>query len=236
MIRTYLLSAGGCTAFSAALAAECSTFASELATMRVADQPLREYLVENGQISQRLGNGLALIDRTNTLRMKALLKHCGWPVTSKYGKEASADAWLLIQHADQDRPFQRAALALLEQAVKGGEARGGDLAYLSDRLAASEGRPQLYGTQFKGAENCKMILAPIDSREAVNARRRAIPGMPTLRVAACALTWRACTEQEPTPRPKHSFLTSTGPLSKLTSQYTVRRRKVVDRASMTGQH
>ena len=80
----------------------------------------------------------------------------------------------------RSRPFQRAALALLQQAVKDGEARGGDLAYLSDRLAVSEGRPQPYGTQFRGVENCKLVLAPIDSREAVNARRSQIPGMPTL--------------------------------------------------------
>lgn len=148
--------------------------------MRLADQSLREYFNQNDRPSQRQINAMALIDRTNTLRMKELLKLCGWPLTSKYGQDASANAWLLIQHADQDRSFQRAALVLLEQAVKAGEARGGDLAYLSDRLAVSEGRPQLYGTQFRGVENCRVILAPIDSREAVDARRKAIPGMPSL--------------------------------------------------------
>ncbi len=180
MLRVSLILTAACAAFNAAVAADCSTYANELATMRVADQSLRENFTENGQPSQRHGNAVALIDRTNTLRMKALLRQCGWPVTSKYGKNASADAWLLIQHADQDRPFQRAALVRLERAVKAGEARGGDLAYLSDRLAVSEGKPQLFGTQFRGVENCKMILAPIDSREGVNARRTAIPGMPTL--------------------------------------------------------
>jgi hypothetical protein len=180
VIKSLLLAAITSVAFDAALGADCSSYANDLATMRVADQSLREYFMETGSSPPRLSNAAALIDRTNTLRMKVLLKQCGWPITSKYGKDASADAWLLIQHADQDRQFQREALQLLEQAVRAGEARGGDLAYLSDRLAVSDGLPQPYGTQFKGVENCKMILAPIDSREAVNARRRAISGMPTL--------------------------------------------------------
>jgi hypothetical protein len=179
MFRAVSLLALACIA-NDVIAGDCGNYASELAIMRVADQSLREHFNENREPSQRHVDALALVDHTNTLRMKALLRQCGWPVTSKYGKDASADAWLLIQHADRDRPFQRKALLLLERAVNAGEARGGDLAYLSDRLAVSEGRPQPYGTQFVGTENCKMVLAPIDSREAVNARRRAIPGMPTL--------------------------------------------------------
>ena len=180
MVRASLFCVVTWAVCMAAAASDCSTYANDLASMRAADQSLRAYFTENGQLSQRQNNASELIDRSNTLRMKSLLKQCGWPIASKYGQDASVNAWLLIQHADRDRQFQHEALVLLEQAVKAGEARGGDLAYLSDRLAVSEGRPQLYGTQFRGVENCKLVLAPIDSREAVNARRRAIPGMPTL--------------------------------------------------------
>ena len=173
------LTATALAACGLARAADCNTYAAELASMRVADQSLRAYVMENS-ISPRLGNASVLIDRTNTRRMKGLLRRCGWPVASRYGSAASSDAWLLIQHADHDRAFQRHALSLLERAVRAGEARGGDLAYLSDRLAVADGKPQLYGTQFSGVENCKLVLAKFDSREAVNARRQAIPGMPTL--------------------------------------------------------
>ena len=161
-------------------AAECNDYAQQLATMRTADQTLRMQLIDSPTVPRRLGNALETVDRANTARLKSLLQKCGWPIASRYGKEAGADAWLLIQHADRDREFQRAALPLLESAVRAGEARGGDLAYLSDRLSVAEGKPQLYGTQFKGIEDCKLVLAPIDSREAVNGRRHAIPGMPTL--------------------------------------------------------
>ena len=66
MFKTFLLSLLACAAFGASEAADCSTYASELSSMRVADQSLREYFTENGQPSQRFGNALALIDRTNT--------------------------------------------------------------------------------------------------------------------------------------------------------------------------
>jgi hypothetical protein len=120
MIKVLLLLTVSCAVFGTAKAADCSTYASELATMRVADQSLREYLIENEQPSQRLGKAAEVIDRTNTRRMKSLLKQCGWPMTSKYGKDASYNAWLLIQHADEDRPFQRKALTRLKQAVEAG--------------------------------------------------------------------------------------------------------------------
>jgi hypothetical protein len=55
-------------------------------------------------------------------------------------------------------------------------------------------------------------------------------------VLAYALLWRAHPDTEFTPWTKHSFPTSSGLLSKLSSRYTVRLRKVVDRASMTVQH
>lgn len=66
---------------------------------------------------------------------------CGWPTTSK----DSHSAWLLAQHADSDIAFQRLAKGLLEASVKAGIAAPRDLAYLADRIAANEGRPQEYG-------------------------------------------------------------------------------------------
>lgn len=153
--------------------------APDLAAMRVADQALRERAFASSTPDPHLLAQLALVDRSNTRRLSAWLGACGWPKLRRDGQGASDDAWLLAQHADHDRPFQHRALRLLEAAVKVGDARGGHLAYLSDRLAVDEHRPQLYGTQFK-LEGCRLELLPIDSRAAVNQRRAAIPGMPTL--------------------------------------------------------
>ena len=58
------------------------------------------------------------------------------------------DAWLLVQHADRDRPFQKQCLELLREAVAKKEASGKDLADLTDRVLVGEGKNQIYGTQF----------------------------------------------------------------------------------------
>jgi hypothetical protein len=62
--------------------------------------------------------------------------------------EGAHAAWLLAQHADEDIAFQKQSLGLLERAVKAGTASAEDLAYLTDRVLANAGKPQLYGTQF----------------------------------------------------------------------------------------
>ncbi|WP_296948909.1 DUF6624 domain-containing protein [uncultured Massilia sp.] len=83
-------------------------------------------------------------DGANLKQFKKIIAACGWPETSK----DSHSAWLLAQHADSDIAFQRLAKGLLEASVNAGIAAPRDLAYLADRIAANEGRPQEYGTQF----------------------------------------------------------------------------------------
>src|SRR5205085_1172028 len=73
----------------------------------------------------------------------------GWPGKSLVGVDGANAAWLLVQHADQGRAFQKRCLPLLEAAVKKGEATGVQLAYLSDRVRVGAGEKQVYGTQFR---------------------------------------------------------------------------------------
>lgn len=110
------------------------------------------------------------IDRANTAALKEILAACGWP----QGEQASHHAWLLAQHADKDPAFQKTAKDLLEAAVKKGAAAPRDLAYLADRIAVAEGRLQEYGTQFTMPDRCTLTILPVDSRDQVNRRRRAV--------------------------------------------------------------
>lgn len=110
------------------------------------------------------------IDRENLRQLKQVIAACGWP-TSKKG---SHDAWLLAQHADEDIAFQRQVRALLEAAVKAGTAASKDLAYLADRIAAAEGRPQEYGTQFELTGRCELTPKAVDDIALVNQRRLAL--------------------------------------------------------------
>ena len=110
------------------------------------------------------------IDGENLKQVKDIIAACGWPGTAK----DSHSAWLLAQHADSDPLFQREARALLEVSVNAGIAAARDLAYLSDRIAANEGRPQEYGTQFSQPDRCHLVMLPVDDRAMVNRRRLAV--------------------------------------------------------------
>ena len=61
---------------------------------------------------------LGTVDRQNTTQLDALLATCSWPTVRNGKWQASDDAWLLAQHADQNRPFQHRALKLLERSSR----------------------------------------------------------------------------------------------------------------------
>lgn len=60
----------------------------------------------------------------------------------------------MVQHADRTPAFQGEMLALIEARANAGESDPQHMAYLWDRVAIKEGRPQRYGTQMacEGAE------------------------------------------------------------------------------------
>lgn len=118
------------------------------------DRALRRELLRRMEADQRVRKGglatwdAGTVDADNTAWLKEVVATHGWPGRSLVGKDGAQAAWLLAQHADLDPAFQHACLALLERAVAAGEAEPRQLAYLEDRIAVREGRPQRYGTQF----------------------------------------------------------------------------------------
>jgi hypothetical protein len=158
-------------------AAECQDVGARLNALASADQQIRQEwdtLMQNQKPSELESSALQTrwraIDAENLKQLKEILTACGWPRE----KKDSHSAWLLAQHADSDVAFQRQARNLLEASVKAGVGEARDLAYLADRIAANEGRPQEYGTQFTQPDRCHLVLEPVDSRELVNRRRLAI--------------------------------------------------------------
>jgi hypothetical protein len=122
---------------------------TELARRVEIDQQARQAFLDNTtEIDLELAHQIEAIDADNTAWMKDLVERNGWPTLAQVGAEGSGNAWLLVQHADQDVDFQERCLALLEGAVARGEAEKKHLAYLHDRVAMHRGRPQRYGTQF----------------------------------------------------------------------------------------
>jgi len=70
---------------------------------------------------------------------------------------------------DLDLAFQKQVLGLMEPLVKTGVVEPRSYAYLYDRVAVADGRPQRYGTQLKGADPF-----PIEDEANVDARRKQV--------------------------------------------------------------
>lgn len=114
------------------------------------------------------------IDRDATAKMKEVVATHGWPGKRVVGVDGANAAALLVQHADSDLAFQKDCLAKMEPLVQAGEVAGKDYAYLWDRVAIAEGKPQRYGTQLEGDD-----IAPLEDPANVDARRKAV-GLGTL--------------------------------------------------------
>lgn len=96
----------------------------------------------------------------------------GWFVIEKFGSQADSGAWLIVQHADADRDFQKEMIDLLKPLVATGQSSKNRFAFLYDRWAAGVGQPQLYGLQgdCHGAGVWRPI--PILDPQNVDERRR----------------------------------------------------------------
>ena len=141
----------------------------ELLALREEDQAARSAMIKTEMKDEAAKKRVEAIDTKSTARMKEIIAKHGWPGKSLVGEDGANTAWLLVQHADKDVAFQKQCLALLEKAYKAGEAKERDYAYLFDRVAVAEGKPQRYGTQFKDGKP-----QPIEDEANVDARRKAI--------------------------------------------------------------
>jgi hypothetical protein len=154
----------------------------ELLRRMRADQDVRKAVVpslENkGAEAEEAKKRLQEIDGKNTARMQEIIKQYGWPSKTLVSSDGAHAAWLLVQHADRDRAFQKRCLVLLAEAVKKGEATGEQLAYLTDRVRVGEKKPQVYGTQLRWVDG-KLRPQPIEDEANVDRRRKAV-GLPPL--------------------------------------------------------
>tara|TARA_Y100000310_G_scaffold50147_1_gene46249 strand:- start:84 stop:614 length:531 start_codon:yes stop_codon:yes gene_type:complete len=145
---------------------QLAIIASEIQQMAREDQEAR-----TAGIPEKTGE----VDDHNKVKLEEIIDRIGWPTKSKVGAEAAHDAWLLVQHADQDPAFQRRCLKLMSD-EKEGEIEKEDIAYLDDRIRVGEGQPQLYGTQWRVDEDKGYIPEDIQDPDNLD-KRRAEMGM-----------------------------------------------------------
>jgi hypothetical protein len=117
------------------------------------------------------------VDKEDTAWLKAEIAKDGWFTISRDGSEADNAAWLMTQHADENLPFQKQMLALLEPLVARHETNPKNFAYLYDRVAVNEQRPQRYGTQGMCTDAGVWAPRQTEAPENLDARRAAV-GLP----------------------------------------------------------
>ena len=153
---------------------DIENIAEKIIELKNADFKLRARLIQNAQDSEGYNEEMEALHNSNAKMLNEIIDRIGYPTSDKVGKEASEAAWLVVQHSIGQPSFMKKCVKLLEMAVKQHKADPINLAYLSDRIAVFEGKPQLYGTQFDWDENGEMSPKPFDNMTKVNDRRSSV--------------------------------------------------------------
>ena len=117
-------------------------------------------------------------DHANTIMLKNIVSEQGWPQISRVGREAANNAWLIVQHADDDPLFQVRALRLMKPLLRRAEVNRASYALLYDRVLLVLSGKQYYGTQFTCHLHAWTPL-PIDDQKNVD-QRRVRMGLPVI--------------------------------------------------------
>lgn len=114
------------------------------------------------QRARQLWTRQAKIDADNLEWFSSQVRHQGWPRTCAVGDEGALAAFFLAQHADENLQVQRDLKVALEAAVNQQDAPKSFLAYIVDRIRVSEGKPQIYGTQWTSGGELWPVENPAD--------------------------------------------------------------------------
>ena len=138
------------------------------------DQLIRNELISKGveHPDDAILARMRTIDASNKKRVRAIVRHYGWPTPELVGRDGTEATFLLVQHADL--ALQKEMLPLVKKAYRKGWLQGQSYALLLDRVLVGEGKPQIYGTQAKRFEEWKgqePVLEPIEDEANVDKRR-----------------------------------------------------------------
>jgi hypothetical protein len=120
----------------------------ELIALRAEDMRVRAELVAANELGGAYVPRMEAIHVQNAARLRALIHEHGWPAEDIAGEDGAEAAWLIAQHAIGEPDFQRQALLWIQECSAGGRGPAWHAAYLEDRIAILEGRPQRFGTQW----------------------------------------------------------------------------------------
>lgn len=125
----------------------------------------------------------------NLQELKIIFEKYGYLWEDDLGVEATHAAWLIMQHADSDIPFQTDYLVAMKNAIDNGRLiqNKKDYAYLYDRVQKNMKKPQRYGTQVSyqittdektNKQHVKINPYPMEKPETLDQRRKEM-GLPS---------------------------------------------------------
>jgi hypothetical protein len=138
------------------------------------DLELREKLIQNKTLGVGYNKEMEKLHIQNADILNGIIETIGYPSINKVGLEASNAAWLVIQHAISKPAFMKKCVVLLKNLTKKDKTYSKNFAYLSDRIAVLQNKPQLYGTQFDWDEKGELSPNIFDDLKKVNERRKSI--------------------------------------------------------------
>ncbi len=148
--------------------------AERIIGMQKADFKLRDELIHENYNNETYHPLMEQMHNLHADELEYIISLYGYPTIERMGEEACEAAWLIIQHAIGRPGFMKRCLRLIKDAVESNNAPAWHYAYLSDRLAVMEEKPQLYGTHYDWDENLEMSILPVDDVVKVNERRKSL--------------------------------------------------------------
>ncbi len=132
----------------------------------------RDQLVRRKQMADRenksVQDEVKKVDAENLVQIEAVIKAHGWPTKELVGIKGVGAVWTVIQHSTLE--VQKRYIDMMTKAADAGDLDWALVATTVDRIRVREGKPQVYGTQFKEA-NGQMVPEPIEDEQHVDERR-----------------------------------------------------------------
>lgn len=172
--------------------------AKRLITLRNKDVAMRKELARQGKLGPGYHPEMQRLHNDNADALSLIIQDIGYPTTARVGKEGSDAAWLIVQHAIAKPAFMRQCAISLARETGVTTAERINLAYLTDRIAFFEAKPQRFGTQFDWNENGKLSPHTLDDVTLVNERRRSL-GLNSVGEQTTLLRERAQAENQSAP-------------------------------------
>jgi len=120
----------------------------ELLRMLEEDQAVRAPLTEGRPLTEAEMLAMRERDAADTKRLAEILKEHGFPGVALVGVDGTRAFVTMLLHSPS-LELQKRALPHVERAVRRREIPPDDFALLTDDVLAGDGKPQLYGTNFK---------------------------------------------------------------------------------------